>query len=130
MTESSRTLYTLQNPAAVHDLHSEQGRLPFDRDPQLGEGGKLNEEGGKSERADLPPELATRLPTAGQRLSANSLRSEELATLLGKDLKYLRNKTLSDMVHSGQLSLRYPESPNQPHQAYVVPTDGGEANRG
>lgn len=83
MTESSRTPYTLQNPAAVHDLHSEQGRLPFDSDPQLGE-----------------------------------------------NLKYPRNKHLSDMVHSGQLSLLYPESSNQLHQAYVVPTDGGEANRG
>lgn len=109
MTESGRTLYTLQNPAAVHDLHPEQGRLSLDGAPQLGEGGKFNDEGGKSQRADLPPELAT---------------------LQDKDLKYLRNKHLSDMAHSGQLSLLHQESPNHPHQAYVVPTDGGEANRG
>jgi len=37
---------------------------------------------------------------------------------------------LSDMVHIGQLSLLYPESPNHPHQAYVLPTNDGEANHG
>jgi ATP-dependent DNA helicase RecG len=139
----SRTYYTLQNPEAVPDLHPEQARLPFDTDPQLLEGGKFNDEGGKLQRADLPPELATRLPKAGQRLSASALRTlirslcrwralrgEEIATLLEKDLKYLRNRHLSDMVHIGQLSLLYPESPNHPHQAYVVPTDAVEANRG
>ncbi|RDE48709.1 MAG: hypothetical protein DVS81_20640 [Candidatus Accumulibacter meliphilus] len=139
----SRTYYTLQHPEAVPDLHPEQARLPFDTNPQLLEGGKSNDESGKLQRADLPPELATRLPKAGQRLSANAvrtlirtlcrwraLRGEELATLLGKDLKYLRNRHLSDMLHSEQLSLLYPESPNHPHQAYVLPTNGGEANRG
>ncbi len=37
-----------------------------------------------------------------------SLRGEELATLLGKDLKYLRNKHLSAMIQAGKLAFQYP----------------------
>ena len=48
-----------------------------------------------------------------------ALRWEELATLLGKDLKYLRNKHLSVMVQSGELVFPYPESPNHALQAYI-----------
>lgn len=71
----------------------------------LVKGGKLNVEGGKVNRANLPSELATCLPQPDQRLSAEALRAlicklcrwqalrgEELAILLAKDLKYLRNK--------------------------------------
>lgn len=49
------------------------------------------------------------------------LRGEELATLLGKDLKYLRNKHLSTMVQAGELVFQYPESPNHALQAYKLP---------
>lgn len=44
-----------------------------------------------------------------------------LATLLGKDRHYLRNKHLIPMVRDGQLRFRYPESAKHPHQAYVAP---------
>ncbi|MDT4330724.1 ATP-binding protein [Methylomonas sp. MS20] len=137
----SRTYYTLQSPVVEPDLHPEQTRLPFENEPVLVKGGKLNVEGGKLNRADLPPELATCLPQPGQRLSAEALRAlicelcrwqalrgEELATLLDKDLKYLRNKHLTDMVQSGQLTLLYPESPNHPHQAYVASAQDKEEN--
>jgi len=145
----SRTYYTLQTPLVGPDLHPDQTRLPFENEPVLLEGGKLNEEGGKlAEKggklkpSDLPPELATFLPQAGQRLRTDalralicrlcrwrSLRGEELATLLGKDLKYLRNKHLTEMVQSGQLNLLYPESPNHPHQAYLAPEPQKEITR-
>lgn len=49
------------------------------------------------------------------------LRGEELATLLGKDLKYLRNKHLSAVVQAGKLAFQYPESPNHALQAYKLP---------
>lgn len=49
------------------------------------------------------------------------LRGEELATLLRKDLKYLRNKHLSAMVRAGELVFQYPESPNHALQAYKPP---------
>lgn len=130
----SRTYYTLLNPEMLPDRHPEQGRLPLGALAGTSEGGKLDEEGGKLVRTDLPPELATLLRHSGQRLSASelrqlirelcrwrSLRSEELATLLDKDLKYLRNKHLTVMLQSGQLALLYPESPNHPHQAYLTP---------
>ena len=96
----SRTYYTLQSPVAEPDLHPEQTRLPFENEPVLVKGGKLS-------RANLPPELAT---------------------LLDKDLKYLRNKHLTNMLQSGQLNLLYPESPNHPHQAYVASAQDKEEN--
>lgn len=46
-----------------------------------------------------------------------------LATLLGKDRDYLRNKHLIPMVRDGQLRFRYPESAKHPNQAYVAPED-------
>jgi ATP-dependent DNA helicase RecG len=140
----NRTHYILAIPGERTDPHPEQGKLMLE--PLLGggklsgggklddEGGKLAGEGGKLGYPDLPPDLATLLPKAGQRLSAlalrqliralcrwRSMRGEELATLLVKDLKYLRNKHLTNMVQTGQLSLLYPESPNHPHQAYLTP---------
>lgn len=140
----NRTHYLLATQGERIYTHPEQGRLMLEplvessKLPEGGklgaEGGKLADEGGKLKRADLPPELVAQLPKPGQRLSAfalrqlicnlcrsRNMRGEELATLLAKDLKYLRNKHLTDMVKKGQLSLLYPESPNHPHQAYLTP---------
>ena len=47
-----------------------------------------------------------------------ALQGDELATCLGKDLKYLRNKHLSVLIQSGDLVFLYPESPNHALQAY------------
>ena len=98
------------------------------------EGGKQRPEGGKRDLPPLPPELEERLPAPGQRMGGaalrqlirdlcgwQALRGEELATLLGKDLKYLRNKHLSAMVQAGRLAFQYPESPNHALQAYKLP---------
>jgi len=84
----------------------------------------------------LPPELATLLATLQGRISSEALRDgirrlcqwapqsgDQLATLLGKDRDYLRNKHLIPMVRDGQLRFRYPESAKHPHQAYVAPED-------
>ena len=86
--------------------------------------------------ATFPPELATLLATLQGRISSEALRDgirrlcqwapqsgDQLATLLGKDRDYLRNKHLIPMVRDGQLRFRYPESAKHPHQAYVVPED-------
>lgn len=148
----NRTHYLLAIPGERTDPHPEQGKLMLepsveggklaDEGGKLGrEGGKLVDEGGKLQCADLPPELAILLPKPGQRLSAlalrqlirtlcrwRSMRGEELATLLVKDLKYLRNKHLTDMVQTGELCLLYPESPNHPHQAYLTPGQHEEAD--
>jgi hypothetical protein len=117
--------------------NSDQGRLPLEGGNQAGQGGKQGAQGGKRELPDLPPDLAARLPKPGQRLGTGALRQlirdlcgwqplrgEELATLLHKDLKYLRNKHLTEMVQAGQLVFLYPESPNHALQAYLLPTQG------
>jgi hypothetical protein len=95
------------------------------------QGGKHLAEGGNRRLPPLPQELAARLPKACQRImgpalqalicdlcSWHALRGEELATLLNKDLKYLRNKHLSVLIQSGKLVFLYPESPNHALQAY------------
>lgn len=83
--------------------------------------------------ATLPPELATHLATFGKRIDSKALRNavlqlcdwqpmtiDQLATLLGRDRNYLRNKHLADMVKNGELEFLYPESVNHPYQAYVT----------
>ncbi|MDP2830160.1 MAG: hypothetical protein Q8O37_16340 [Sulfuricellaceae bacterium] len=130
----SRTYYTLTSPQDALDRHTEQGELPLEGGNRLAEGGKQSLQGGKRALPDLPPGLAARLPQPRQRLEGTSLRAlirdlcgwqalrgEELATLLHKDLKYLRNKHLTEVVQSGELAFLFPESPNHALQAYKLP---------
>jgi ATP-dependent DNA helicase RecG len=134
----SRTHYTLKNPDAIANKQPEQGELPLEGGKhsleggkQMAEGGNQTPEGGNRRLPPLPPSLAARLPKAGQRISGQALRAlicdlcewrtlrgDELATLLGKDLKYLRNKHLSVLIQSRDLVFQYPESPNHALQAY------------
>ncbi len=85
--------------------------------------------------------LATLLATLQGRISGEALRDgirrlcrwaplsgDQLATLLGKDRDYLRNKHLIPMVRDGQLRFRYPESAKHPHQAYVAPEGEDKSN--
>ncbi|OHC61383.1 MAG: ATP-dependent DNA helicase RecG [Rhodocyclales bacterium RIFCSPLOWO2_02_FULL_63_24] len=137
----SRTHYTLTSPGAHVEHDTVQGELPLEGGKQGGEGGKQGAQGGKRTLPDLPPELTTRLPKPGQRLSTDALRQlirdlcgwqalrgEELATLLHKDLKYLRNKHLTEMMQGGELAFLFPESPNHALQAYTLPASKGEGN--
>lgn len=79
------------------------------------------------------PELATFLATLKGRASAEALRGailrlcawtpltvERLATFLGKDRHYLRNKQLIPMVRDRLLRFPYPETAKHPHQAYIT----------
>jgi ATP-dependent DNA helicase RecG len=117
------------------------------------EGGKLEPEGGNLELSSnmqalppLPENLALRLLDPGKRMgtlglrqlildlcSWQALRADELATLLHKDKKYLRNKHLTPMVQAKELSFLYPESPNHKWQAYLPsnasPSRLNEGNR-
>jgi hypothetical protein len=43
---------------------------------------------------------------------------EEIATITGKDLKYLRNKVIPRMIQEKQLVMMYPGTPNHPKQQY------------
>lgn len=138
----SRTYYTLSSPGEAAGRETLQAELPLEGGKQGSEGGKPGAEGGKRALPDLPPELAARLTKSGQRQSTESLRQlirdlcgwqplrgEELATLLHKDLKYLRNKHLSEMVQAGDLAFLYPESPNHALQAYTLPSRKREEER-
>ncbi|MBI5330797.1 MAG: putative DNA binding domain-containing protein [Betaproteobacteria bacterium] len=131
----SRTHYTLAAPRDELDGHPEQGELSLEGGNRFVEGGKQAPQGGKQRSLpDLPSALAARLPQPRQRLGGaalralirelcgwQALRGEELATLLHKDLKYLRNKHLTEMVQTGELAFLFPESPNHALQAYKLP---------
>ena len=130
----SRTYYTLTTPQDAPDRSPEQGELPLEGGNRVSEGGKQLPQSGKRVLPDLPPELVVRLPQPRQRLGEAALRKlirdlcgwqvlrgEELATFLQKDLKYLRNKHLTEMVQGGELAFLFPESPNHALQAYKLP---------
>lgn len=54
--------------------------------------------------------------------SLQPMSAKELCKMLGrKDSKELRRTYLRPMVNKGLLTLKYPETENHPHQAYVTP---------
>jgi ATP-dependent DNA helicase RecG len=123
----NRTHYTLVNPESATSVSPEQRELPLDS-------GRQTPEGGRQELPPLPSNLAQRLPVPGKRTGEtalrqlildlcgwHALRGDELAAILGKDLKYLRNRYLSAMVQSGELVFQYPKSPSHKRQAYKLP---------
>ncbi|MBX3322455.1 MAG: putative DNA binding domain-containing protein [Phycisphaeraceae bacterium] len=88
----------------------------------------------------LPPQIAHRLPKAGQRPSQDVLRAliidlcaaqplsaRNLAALLGRrDHKPLIRDHLSPLIEDGRLHYTIPEMPKHPNQAYAAsPPDGG-----
>jgi ATP-dependent DNA helicase RecG len=139
----NRTHYVLKlrphNPAtAAPDLFADEGgnldALSSNLDALSGNLDALSGNLDSSSLPPLPPELAAKVASEGQRVSPDKLRqlivdlcawheltADELAALLRKDRKYLRNHHLSHMVKTGRLVFRYPESPNHKWQAYGVP---------
>ena len=137
----NRTHYTLVDPEPAanegpeqRELLLEGGRQTPEGGRQASEGGRQTPEGGRRDLPPLPPELARRVPAPGQRMGEtalrqlirdlcgwHALRGEELAIILGKNLKYLRNRYLSAMVQSGELVFQFPESPSHRLQAYKLP---------
>jgi ATP-dependent DNA helicase RecG len=146
----NRTHYTLSSPGDQNLSDPSQGEFPLtggDVEVKGGnlalkggnlepKGGNLVSKSGNLDRNDLPPALAARLPGPKKHVNTEALRSlivdlcriqplkgEQLASLLSKDLKYLRNKHLTAMVKIGRLALQFPESPNHPNQAYMLPKE-------
>lgn len=102
-------------------------------------GGKPTNLGEKPPNLEaLPPELAARVTAlTGRRVTGDNIRElllalcsispytiDELVGLLRKNRDYMMRAFIRPMVRSGELAMRYPESPNHPYQAYVVPRKG------
>ena len=43
---------------------------------------------------------------------------EEIAIIVGKTAKYLKNAIVPDIVKSGKMEMLYPDNPNHPFQKY------------
>jgi predicted HTH transcriptional regulator len=127
------TYYTLAAGKPNPDGGNIQSALAFELSPSTINTSGSRNEAYRSELATLPPELATLLATLQGRVSTEALRKgilqlctwepqtgDQLATLLGKDRHYLRNKHLIPMVRNGALRFLYPESAKHPNQAYIT----------
>lgn len=127
------TYYTLAAGKPNPDGGNIQSALAFELSPSTINTSSSRNEAYRSELATLPPELATLLATLQGRVSTEALRKgilqlctwepqtgDQLATLLGKDRHYLRNKHLIPMVRNGALRFLYPESAKHPNQAYIT----------
>lgn len=84
----------------------------------------------------LPENLQTDLKSLKKRVSqpilSNLIKSlcrqraftaDELATLLGKNRKYVLGRLLAPLRRQGHLELTIPDQPNHPDQAYITPED-------
>ena len=49
------------------------------------------------------------------------LQLTQLAQILGREPRYLRDYFLSKMIRSGELVYQYPDQPAHPQQAYKAP---------
>ena len=58
--------------------------------------------------------------------SHGPLQLTQLAQILGRDPKYLRDQFLSKMIKSAELVYQYPDQPAHPHQAYKAPKGNKE----
>lgn len=81
--------------------------------------------------APLPGDLAARVGALGRRSRPEDVAAvildllrerewplAELATLLGRHPKYVREQYLQPMVRSGRVAMTRPEVPNDPEQGY------------
>lgn len=84
----------------------------------------------------FPDELTHQITSLGERskpleikklvkklCSYGPLQLTQLAQILGRDPKYLRDHYLSKMVKSGELIYQYSDQPAHPQQAYKVPNE-------
>lgn len=84
----------------------------------------------------LPDDLQLELKSLKQRVSHPELSAlvrnlcrdrvftaDEIATLLGKNRKYVLDRLLTPMRQQGLLDLTIPNQPNHPDQAYTTPPD-------
>jgi len=80
---------------------------------------------------ELPGSLAARIGAIGQRHPPGEVcdaiveicrlrdwRAEELATLLQRHSRYVRNNYLRPLMREGRLTMTNPQEPNDPQQAY------------
>lgn len=86
---------------------------------------------------ELPGSLAARIGAIGQRHPPGEVcdaiveicrlrdwRAEELATLLQRHSRYVRNNYLRPLMRDGRLAMTNPNEPSDPQQAYRASEDG------
>lgn len=129
----SRTYYTLAASERQARVHSDQTKLPLGISAHADTLHSHSAEHATQTDEACNLELATlKGRTTGAALREGirrlctwaPLTGDQLATLVGKDRQYLRNKHLIPMVRNGELRFRYPESAKHPHQAYVTAKAG------
>lgn len=95
---------------------------------------KFSEEDARQRKAlldELPGALAARIGAMGQRHPPGEVydaivevcrlrdwRAEEMATLLRRHPRYVRNNYLRPLMRDGRLTMTNPDEPNDPQQAY------------
>ena len=122
-----RTYYTLLTPSTIPPSSNETN----EEYPPPNLGGLAES---PQAQPQIPPSLQQKLLEAGAKprqevvrqlllelCSLQSMSANELCQVLGrKDSKELRRTYLRPMVNEGLLKLKYPETENHPHQAYVT----------
>lgn len=85
---------------------------------------------------ELPGELAARVGAIGQRHPPQQVQelivslcaqrpfgAEELATLIGRNARYIRQNYLRPLLRAGRIQKTNPDKPNDPEQAYIAPEE-------
>jgi hypothetical protein len=54
------------------------------------------------------------------------LSANQIAKLLGRDILYMRQQILPQLIEKGMLKYLFPETPNHPGQRYLAPNHGDD----
>jgi ATP-dependent DNA helicase RecG len=97
-------------------------------EPGLGGATPEEETARRALLAELPGDLAARVDALGRREEAQIVvvevcrlrawRAEELALLLHRNSRHVRNTYLRPLMRDGRLAMTNPDEPNDPQQAY------------
>ena len=91
---------------------------------------QINEEYEHTTLEKVASKVASKVATSGTRKSVERLRQdiidvcdnyislEEIATKVGKGIRYLKNKIMPQMISEGLLDRQFPDTPNHPYQKY------------
>jgi hypothetical protein len=76
----------------------------------------------------VPP--AERDATIIQLCQIAPLSANQIAILIGRDIRYMRQQILPELIEQGLITYLYPETPNHPGQRYLARHRGNENDAG